>query len=143
MDSLKVANHTQEAALSGMLTSSLHEHFQTDPAAGRPSDVPGYHITATITKLGNLGISRARIRDKDSRDDESQAYQTVLFRTAVYVDFTVFRGEIPEPVLKRSYVGYGDLPKMHDHQVPFKHACQQAIHSIAQQMTDDLATIRP
>lgn len=140
MAKLELENLTTEAMVGRQLAGALRERFATDPATtlhsqhGQP-----FLVTATITKLDNLAIARAEIRDNLSRDDDSKAYQTVLFRVALYAELTFTRQGDEKPTLKRSYVGYGDLPQMHDREIPLRHACQQAANSIASQAVADLA----
>ena len=140
---LDIDNQTQEAMVGRQLTAALRERFSVDPATTLAKDKgEPYNVTAVITKIDNLSIARAEIRDNRSRDDDSKAYQTVLYRVALYADLTFTRQGDEKPTLKRSYVGYGDLPQMHDREVPLRHACQQAASSVAAQALDDLAAIR-
>lgn len=145
LDELHINNTTTEPLVGPMMRSSVRELFCTDPATTL-QDKDGkaaYDIAIKVKEIKNISLARAKVRDRKSRDDEEDAYQTVLFRITLVADVTITKKGDKKPILQRTYHGHGDLPQMHDRQVTLKNACKQATNHLARQFVDDLTTIVP
>ena len=81
-----IHNDTVEPQLSSMLHSALAEQLSHMRKA---SSKPLYPLDLKIISLENSNVTRAEIRDKLSRDDDSDAYQTVLYRITIKVQYSI------------------------------------------------------
>ena len=144
MDSFSLAeihvdNCTKEPMLNRHIVTAFRERVSTEPSAVKGKSV--YDVRVKLGELRNYSIARAKVRDKKSVDHDSDAYQTVYHRIAITADVIVTPKDGGQPVLSKPYIGYGDIPRMHDRELPFQAACRQAANSLASQVVDDLATL--
>ena len=139
IDEIHVLNRTKEPTLNRHIVTAFREHVSTDPSAAHSGST--YDIQATLGDVKNYSIARSKVRDKWSVDKKSDAYQTVYFRIEITADIVVTPKGGTEPILSKTYVGHGDIPRMHDRELPFQTACRQAANSLAAQVVDDLATL--
>lgn len=130
-----IHNETVEPQLSSMLHSALAEHLSHTRKA---SSKPLYPLDLKITSLENSNVARAEIRDKYSRDSDSDAYQTVLYRITIKVKYSLKLQEGKSPV-SGIVNGIGDLPKMHDRNVPLQHALRLAANDAAKKIIDAIS----
>ncbi len=130
-----IHNDTVEPQLSSMLHSALAEHLSHTRKA---SSKPLYPLDLKIISLENSNVARAEIRDKLSRDDDSDAYQTVLYRITIKVQYSLSLQEGKSPV-SGIVSGIGDLPKMHDRNVPLQHALRLAANDAAKKIIDAIS----
>ena len=136
---IHVDNNTKEPTLNRHIVTALREHVSTEPSAAKGKSV--YDVQVKLGELRNYSIARAKVRDKRSVDRDSDAYQTVYHRIAITADVIVTPKGGGQPVLSKPYIGYGDIPRMHDRELPLQAACRQAANSLATQFIDDLATL--
>lgn len=130
-----VHNDTAEPQLSSMLHSALAEQLsQTRRASSRPL----YPLDLKIISMENSNVARAEIRDKLSRDDDSDAYQTVLYRITIRVQYSL-KLQDGKPPVSGTVSGIGDLPKMHDRNVPLQHALRLAANDAAKKIIDAIS----
>lgn len=142
---LEVSNKTREPTVTREVTAALKEHFDTSTGMTLKSrNAEAYDIRVVVDSLENRSIARSKLRDKISRDAKSDAYQTVLFRITLTAHVTVTPTQAEAaPVIDRVYTAYADLPKMHDRELPLQHAIEQAGNSLAEQIVNDIAMIKP
>ena len=132
----KIHNGTAEPLLGGMIHSAVNEQLGTRayPKYVPKMDLP---LDLDIIAMENSSLARAEVRDKKTRDDDSDAYQTVLYRITVKVGYTL---KTPSgKVLKGEVTGIGDLPKMHDRNVPLQYALKLAASDAARKIVDRIA----
>lgn len=129
-----VTNLTQEGTLAASFRKSVQEQISTDP--GLNSNLVTHQLNVELENLYQQNIARAELRDRDSRDDDSTAYQTVLYRLELRARYTVCgRNDAnAKPVLAGTVIGRADIPRMHDLNIPFQAACQQAADDAARQI---------
>lgn len=132
-----IDNRTSEPSLGGLLSKSLAEELNVRPAL-KAADSPKYTVDAKVAGIGNSSRARAEVRIKDARDNDSDAYQTVLHRFTVKVDYSVSDAE-GKTVFKGTVTGQASVPLMHDREVAMKTARQQAVMDAARQIADALA----
>ena len=73
-----VTNLTQEGALTAAFRKSVQEQISTDP--GLNGNLITHQLNVELENLYQKNIARAELRDRNSRNDDSTAYQTVLYR---------------------------------------------------------------
>ena len=139
INDIHVLNRTKEPTLNRHIVTAFREHASTDPSSSRPGRV--LDIDVKLGDIKNLSIARSKVRDRLSIDQDSDAYQTVYHRIEITAKIVVTPQGGTEPILSRTYIGHGDIPRMHDRELPFQTACRQAANSIAAQVVDDLATL--
>ena len=138
-----IHNDTVEPQLSSMLHSALAEHLShTRNAKSKPL----YPLDLRIISMENSNVARAEIRDKYSRDSDSDAYQTVLYRITIKVQYSIM-GKEEKALVSGIVSGIGDLPKMHDRNVPLQHALRLAANDAAKKiiiaLSDNAAHLQP
>ena len=132
-----IVNRSTEPSLGGLLSKSLAEELNVRPAL-KANDAPKYTVDAKIAEIGNSSRARAEVRIKDARDKDSDAYQTVLHRLTVKIEYSV-SDEEGKVVFKGKVTGQASVPLMHDREVALKTARQQAVMDAARQIADALA----
>ena len=83
-DEVVLTNKTHEPSLARQFDMAFKEQVSVTPGVhGRAAknDIH-YNLDIELVSVRNLSIARAEVRDKKSRDDKNQAYQTVLNRVA-------------------------------------------------------------
>ena len=127
-----IDNRTSEHRLTAWFKSALvHELTQ----------VPGIRVTAeeshaglviktTIRGLDQNRAARSRLRGKKDRDDSGDAYQTVLYRVTITVDW-----EAKAANRKGTVTGVADMPLMPDREIAFATALQNAARDAAKKLT--------
>ena len=131
----EIENRTEEAGLTAMLRQCLAEQFGTRP--GNSSKAPHYILSAKIEKITNRSMARAEIREKKSRDDDSDAYQTVLYGLELTVRYQLDKGEgeaSGNGSIAGTVIGKASLPRMHDRNVALQDALKQAAFDVAKQI---------
>ena len=127
-----VQNATMEPQLGNMMRIAMTELLSH---SGRRSK-DRLPLDLKVVGMENNNVARAEIREKRSRDNDSDAYQTVLYRITITVQYTL---ELPEgKTLAGTVTGIGDLPKMHDRNVPLQHAIRLAANDAAKKIVDAL-----
>ena len=148
IDDIHVLNRTKEPTLNRHIVAALREHAGTDPSVAKnavlipPEETKSaVDIQVIVGDIKNYSLARSKVRDKMSIDQKSDAYQTVYHRIEISAKVVVTPKGGTEPILSKTYVGHGDIPRMHDRELPFQAACRQAANSLAMQVVDDLATL--
>ena len=135
-----VDNRTKEGELGGLMKRQLQEYFSTAPGFQRNPDYNWLRLDTKLVGIKNKGVAETETRDKNARNEESEAYQTVLHRIEIRVDYEVVDvSEYGKSLLKGMVIGTGDVPFMHDRNVSLKQAYLQAISSAAIQIKEALA----
>lgn len=129
-----VLNKTEEPELGGMLHSAVAELLGTAPTARSRKECG---LALEVLSLENRGWARAEIRDKRVRDDDSDAYQTVLYRIRIKVRYSVkdHSGKLHQGIVE----GLGNLPKMHDRNIPLQYALKLAADDAAKKIVDAIS----
>jgi len=132
-----IINRSTEPSLGGLLSKSLAEEIDVRPGL-RTTDAAKYTVDARIIGIGNSSQARAEVRIKNARDKDSDAYQTVLHRITVKIEYSV-TNEDGKEVHKGIVTGQASVPLMHDREVALKTARQQAVMDAAKQIANALA----
>ena len=130
----EIENRTEEATLAATLRSSLAEQLGSGVGTTPSYRECGYHLHAKITKITNRSMARAEIREKKSRDDDSDAYQTVLYGLEITVQYELEPTTEKLKPLTGTVIGRASLPRMHDRNVALQNALKQASLDAARQI---------
>lgn len=136
-----VANDTTEGALAATMRQKLQEHFANQPGVSCDNQTAksDYVLKVRLLSISNSGIARSEIRDKRAREDDANAYQTVLYRIELKTAYELFLStDLEKPVLSREVIGSADLPRMHDRDIPLQAACRQAADDAARKIVADI-----
>ena len=135
-----VDNQTSEGELSGLLKRQLQEQFATAPGFQKDRNLNWLRLNTTITEIVNRSIAESEVRDSKSRDKDADAYQTVLHRVELRIEFEVLDvSEYGKCLLKGKVTGQGDVPLMHDRNVSLKEAYLQATNDAAIKIKEAVA----
>ena len=132
-----IINRSSEPSLGGLLSKSLAEELNVRPAL-KDSNAPKYTVDVKIVGIGNSSQARAEVRIKDARDKDSDAYQTVLHKLTIKVEYSV-NDDDGKTLLKGKVTGQTSVPLMHDREVALRTARHQAVMDAAKQIVDALA----
>ena len=132
-----ITNRTAEPSLGGLLSQGLAEEFGTRPGL-HAKDAAEYEVDARIVGIGNASQARAEVRVKKARDKDGDAYQTVLHKLTIKVEYSV-RDSSGKVVLKGKVAGQASVPLMHDREVALLSARKLAVKDAARQIADALA----
>ncbi len=136
-----VDNETTEGALAATMRQKLQEHFANQPGVScdNRAEKSDYVLKVRLLSISNAGIARSELRDKRVREDDANAYQTVLYRIELKAAYELFfSADLEKPVLSREVVGSADLPRMHDRDIPLQAACRQAADDAARKIVADI-----
>lgn len=127
-----VQNLTQEDALEPLLGNALREQVMNTPGLKLISeDNATLAISATITALTQSRAARAQTRDAKAHHDDSDSYQTVLYRlemTCEYTAQTTRENLIPKT---GTVIATADVPLMQDIAMPQQAALKQLARDAA------------
>ncbi|MBQ7650079.1 MAG: hypothetical protein IJS15_03920 [Victivallales bacterium] len=132
-----IINRSAEPSLGGIMSSCLAEELSVRPAL-RVADAAKFTVDVKIVGIGNSSQARAEVRIKNARDNDSDAYQTVLHRLTVRAEYTV-TDDAGKTMLKGKVIGQTSVPLMHDREVALRTARKQAVLDAARQIADALA----
>ncbi len=121
-----IENRTAEATLAATLRGCLAEQLGSGVGTTSSYRDCGYRLHAKITKITNRSMARAEIREKKSRNDDSDAYQTVLYGLEITVQYELEPQAKKQKPLNGTIVGRASLPRMHDRNVALQNALKQA-----------------
>lgn len=136
-----VRNDTNEGALAATMRQKLQEHLSNQPGFANCSqtDKSDFFVKVRLVDIRNLGVARSEVRDKKAREDDGNAYQTVLYRIELKTTYELYRSNAPDkPILSRDITGMADLPRMHDRNIPLQAACRQAADDAARKIVADI-----
>ena len=148
-DEIVLTNKTHEPALARQFDMAFKEQVSVTPGVhGKTTqNAVHYNVDIELTSIRNLSIARAKVRDKKSRDDKNQAYQTVLNRVELTVKVKAYNLDQPvhpdNPAYEHTFIGQGDIPRMHDREVPLQAAYRQATDDAARQIIAAIAELTP
>ena len=148
-DDVVLTNKTREPALARQFDMAFKEQISLTPGVhGKPvKDAVNYNLYIELVSIRNLSIARAEVRDKKTRDSKDQAYQTVLNRVELTVKLKAYNLDQPihpdNPTYEHTFVGQGDIPRMHDREVPLQAAYRQAADDAARQIIAAIAELTP
>ncbi|MBQ6472798.1 MAG: hypothetical protein IJJ33_12510 [Victivallales bacterium] len=137
-----VENQTEEPAAAAALNQCLREQLGIRPGLrNRSEEHAEYLLAVKVADFRSQGIARAKIRNRNDRDHKEDAYQSVLQRIEMTVNYTVSKAndDTGEPVFSGKVIGRGDVPRMHDRNLTLQDAIRQAANDAARQITDALA----
>ena len=131
-------NATTEPRLSSLLRSSIAEHLLGDSSVRVvPSERADVTLEGRILTCASRGVAAAKTRSDRARDRDSDAYQTVIYRAEVGVEFRVVMAGRPEPVLDaRQAQGAADYSPLPDVHTARDDALRQAVSDAAKQIVD-------
>jgi hypothetical protein len=136
-----IANDTSEGALAVTMRQKLQEHFANQPGVScdNRAGASDYVLKVRLMSISTSGVARSEVRDKRVREDDANAYQTVLYRIELKAAYELFlSGDLDKPILSRDVLGSADLPRMHDRNVPLQVACRQAADDVARKIVADI-----
>ena len=148
-DEVVLTNNTREPSLSRKFDMSFREQISVTPGVyGKATKKAcNYNLDIELVSIRNLSIARAEVRDNKSRDGRDAAYQTVLNRVELTVKLKAYNQDQPihpdNPSYEHTFIGQGDIPRMHDREVPLQAAYRQAIDDAARQIIAAIAELRP
>ena len=129
-----IENRTEEATLAATLRQCLAEQLGSGVGTTSAHRAHGYALHAIITKITNRSMARAEIREKKSRDDDSDAYQTVLYGLEITVQYELVPRKPELKPITGTVVGRASLPRMHDRNVALQNALKQASLDASRQL---------
>jgi hypothetical protein len=130
------ANDTRESSATAALRGRLAEMVSTEPGLklAQP-DTADAIVEGRIVKITQKQLARAEVRRERDREDDSDAYQTVLYRMDVTVEYQVRIPGYDRPfVQRREVVGQADLGRWPDQQVYRANALGLALGDAASQI---------
>jgi len=140
---LEVSNAAKEPAAGRYVVSEIKQRFSVDPALTlrKGEGAPVYDMEVVVKSISNGSAGVARTRDKRSRTDDGDSYNTVTFELTLTADVIITDPNKPEPVIKRTYTGAAQYAAMHDRDLPMQEALKQAAYDMVGKILDDLATV--
>ncbi|MBR6059467.1 MAG: hypothetical protein IKP58_14965 [Victivallales bacterium] len=148
-DEVNLTNNTREPALMRQFDMSFKEQVSVTPGvSGKANrDACNYNLDIELVSIRNMSVARAEVRDKKSRDGRDEAYQTVLNRVELTVKLKAYNQDQPihpdHPTYEHTFIGRGDIPRMHDREVPLQAAYKQAADDAARQIVAAIAELNP
>lgn len=135
----QVANLTEEGELGGLMRRQLQEQFGTVPGIEKNARETWLQLDVSVVQINNHGLVSAQVRDRQSRDEKKSAYQIVLFRMTIVVEYKLIDlTQGSEVVLSGSVVGQADQPLISDMNITRKQAYLQATNDAARKIKEAL-----
>lgn len=130
------SNDTRESSAAAALRGSLAEAISTEPGISLAQpDVADAIVEGRVVKLNQRQLARAKVRDERDSKDDSDAYQTVLYRLDVTVEYQVRIPGHTKPFIEvRQVVGQADMGNWPDPQVFRANALGRALGDAATQI---------
>ena len=132
----QVTNLTAEPQLEHLLRNSLSQSIMNTPGVhlAQPDGAEAVSLATKITELEQQRSARARLRSPDDRDRSGKAYQTVVFRMTLKVEYQVVAPNSDTPLRTGEVVVSSDYPTMADQTSAQAEALREAMRSVAQQI---------
>jgi len=129
-------NATEEPRIAPLLRGKLAEQFMTDGSLKVTTlDKADAVIRGRILHYGLRQVAAAKTRDSASRDRDSDAYQTTIFRAEVRVEFeVVIPGRERSVVSAKQVLGTADFSRLPDLNVARREGLGQAANDAARRM---------
>lgn len=135
----KVTNLTDEGELGGLMRRQLQEQFGTVPGIEKNARETWLELEVTVRQINNHGLVSTKVRDRKSRDEKGAAYQTVLFRIGLVVEYKLIDlSEDSKVVLSGTVVGQADQPLISDMNITRKQAYLQAANDASRKIKEIL-----
>lgn len=130
------ANETRESSATATFRGKLAEALSKEPGFGLAQpEVADAVIQGRVVTVSQRQLARAKLRDEDDVKHEADAYQTVLYRMEVTVEYEVLIPGSAKPFIeKRQVTGEADLGNWPDHQVMRANALGLALADAATQI---------
>ena len=149
-DDVALTNKTHEPSLTRRFDMSFKEQVGVTPGVAYRRETKGavhYHLDVELASVRNISVARAEVRDRKTRDGRDTAYQTVLNRVELTVKLKAYNLDQPmhpaNPTYEHTFIGRGDIPRMHDREVPLQAAYTQAADDVARQIVAAIAELAP
>ncbi len=134
------ANESREAAAVASLRGSLAEMISTEPELrlAQPDQADAI-IEGRIVSIDQRAHARAKTRDERDAEDDGDAYQTVLYRVEVTVEYSVRIPGYEKPLIAaRRVTGRSDMGNWPDQQVFRASALNRALGDAATQVIAEI-----
>ncbi len=133
----EVKNLTREHRLSFLLTNALSERLEGIPGVDVVNDKDaGLQLKVEIKSLDQRRQLSAELREKDSRKDDSDGYQTVIFRLTAEATWQATPvGKNGGAVRSGRVTGVADLPSMADHETALANALREVARDLARKIS--------
>jgi hypothetical protein len=131
-----IANETKEPSFTAILRGQLAEQFMRDGSITvADMDRADAVVEGEIVKFRTRKLARAEVRDNRARDEDKDAYQTVIYRAEVVVRYRLRVPGYETPLLADAEVtGKADFSRFPDMIVPRQAAFRQALNDAALQI---------
>ncbi|MBN2449746.1 MAG: hypothetical protein JXR77_05115 [Lentisphaeria bacterium] len=129
-------NETRDAAATALLRDSLSEAISTQAGLmlAQPAAADAI-VEGRILNLRQEPLARAKVRDERTARDDSDEYQTVLYRLQASVEFRVRIPGREQPFIEtRRVTGQADLGNWPDQNVFQADALDRALDDAARQI---------
>ena len=130
------ANKTMDASCAALLRGRLAEAVSREPGVVLlPPDQADAIIEGTIVSVRQRRLARAEVRHERERENDSDAYQSVLYRLEITLEYRVRIADSEKMLIeKRKVVGTTDLGRWPDQQVMRSDALGRALGDAAERM---------
>lgn len=133
----EVSNRTSDATLGGIMAQCMREELGTRPGLS-VKNAPIYVLDLNVSDITSSSQARAEVRVKNVRDRDGDAYQSVLHKVTVKVDYEI-TDKAGKSIRKGQVSGIASLPLMHDREVAMRNARTLALKDAARMVADALA----
>ena len=128
----EVQNLTEEARTTGLLRDRMAERLEALPGLSVVSEKhAGLLLSLRVKSILQHNVARTQARDSIDRHHDSDAYQTVLYRMVLTVEWSACPKGKSEVVRKGVATGTADMPLMPDREMAFQNAIQEAVRDVA------------
>ncbi|MFA6929179.1 MAG: LPS assembly lipoprotein LptE [Lentisphaeria bacterium] len=141
----EIDNLTSESALTALFKNALSERIANEPGLhlASPDSATAANLKLTMKNLDNRSLARSKLREKDYRDYDGDAYQAVLYRISIKVEYEVYSSTVQGKLLRSGEVtGQADLPKLHDREIALRTALRQLAIDLAAELVAELSETR-
>lgn len=134
------ANESRESAAVASLRGSLAEMISTEPELrlAQPDQADAI-VEGRVLRVDQRAHARAKTRDERDAEDDGDAYQTVLYRVEVTVEYSVRVPGYEKPLIAaRRVTGVSDMGNWPDQQVFRASALSRALGDAATQIVAEV-----
>jgi hypothetical protein len=130
------ANATRDSSATVILRGRIAEKISTEPGLSlAPIETADAIVEGRIVKVSQRQIARAELRQPPDRENDSDAYQTAIYRLDVTVQYLVRIPGYDRPfVERREVLGQADMGRWPDQQVYRANALALALADAATQI---------
>ena len=135
---MPVENLTGEAALEGLLRNSLAERLMQTPGVALAKPNRGdAQLETKVAELEQSRVSRAKLRAEHDRDHTDAAYQTVVFRLEIQVEYRLVAPD-GQALREGKVNSQADFPTLSDLEIARKEALRELMRSAAAQIVAEV-----